>query len=1085
MAISNNERFGRALEVLKDELHDAAKPVWEAIYGKEWTKKVHELSPKAIGKASPKDVAWLLQGMIATWHNVWSKRLGNAERGYIGELLGARNAWAHQTSLSSEDLLRHLDTAERLLNSLNAPEASSEIRKMRLDLQRQVYDEQARTAGRKVAALPTEGDPTAGLPAWRDVIAPHQDVASGQFQQAEFASNLYFVSEGQAEPEYQDPVAFFRRTYLTAGLSKLLVKAAQRLSGTGGDPVVDLQTNFGGGKTHSMIALYHLASDAPTTSLAGVSELLKENDVALPASVKRAVIVGQFLTANSPRKFKDGTEVNTIWGSIAYQLAGKKGYRLIAEADKSGTNPGENFVEVLRMAGPSVILIDEWVAYARQLPASADEPRLLGGDFDTQFTFAQTLTEAVQQVENCLLLVSIPASDIEIGGEKGQEAQARLVNIVRRVSALWQPAGEDESFEIVRRRLFEPMTESQIKKRDTVVKAFVDYYRSRAAEFPTGSGEADYRRRMELAYPIHPEFFDRLYKDWSTLENFQRTRGVLRLMASVISVLWQRNDKSLLIMPGMLPLDDSRVLAELGRYLQDGWDAVVHADIDGPNSLPLRLDQEHKNLGRYSAARRSARAVYLASAPRSDNNRGVDLKNILLAVVQPGESTGTFSDALTRMSSEATFLYVNASQYWYNLRPNVTRLANDRANSNFSVHDADAEIKRRLQAERGKGLFSALHVFPDGPGDVVDDDDGVHLVVLSLEHPHVANATDSRAIKIAEQILTQRSAGPRMNQNLLVFVAANEARLNDVRSAARQHLAWKSILDDKDGLQLIPNDTNLAATKLGETQRTLLQRIDDAYQMVMVPSKKPGDANVEWHITRPTGSGNLADRIGHKLESEEKLISRYSGTRVRMDLDRIPLWSEKRDVKISELWDAYCRFPYLPRLASYEVLEHAVRDGIAKTDWISDGFAYAEARDGDNYRGLIAAAIPLTSRSGLLVHPDVAAPLLKPPPVPDPGPGPGPGPDGGGGPTPPPPSPSGEKKVRFYATFTLDAVRGVGQVGEILNDVVEHLKRQSGSSVEITLEVRAQNEAGFSAQTIRVVNENSRARGSQNPEFEG
>jgi len=1082
MAISNNERFGRALEVLKDALHDAAKPVWEAIYGKEWTKKVHELSPKAIGKASPKDVAWLLQGMIATWHNVWSKRLGNAERGYIGELLGARNAWAHQTSLSSEDLLRHLDTAERLLNSLNAPEASSEIRKMRLDLQRQVYDEQARTAGRKVAALPTEGDPTAGLPAWRDVIAPHQDVASGQFQQAEFAANLYFVSEGQAEPEYQDPVAFFRRTYLTAGLSKLLVKAAQRLSGTGGDPVVDLQTNFGGGKTHSMIALYHLASDAPTTSLAGVSELLKENDVALPASVKRAVIVGQFLTANSPRKFKDGTEVNTIWGSIAYQLAGKKGYRLIAEADKSGTNPGENFVEVLRMAGPSVILIDEWVAYARQLPASADEPRLLGGDFDTQFTFAQTLTEAVQQVENCLLLVSIPASDIEIGGEKGLDATVRLVNIVRRVSALWQPAGEDESFEIVRRRLFEPMTESQIKKRDTVVKAFVDYYRGRSAEFPTGAGEADYRRRMELAYPIHPEFFDRLYQDWSTLDNFQRTRGVLRLMASVISVLWQRNDKSLLIMPGMLPLDDSRVLAELGRYLEDGWDAVVNADIDGPNSLPLRLDQEHKNLGRYSAARRSARAVYLASAPRSDNNRGVDLKNVLLAVVQPGEATGTFSDALTRMSSESTYLYVNASQYWYSRRANVTRTANDRANSNFSIHDADAEVKRRLQAERGKGPFSALHVFPDGPGDVIDDDDGVHLVVLSVEHPHVANATDSKAMKIAEQILAQRHAGPRMNQNLLVFVAANEARLNDVRSAARQYLAWKSILEDKDALQLIPNDTNLATTKIAETQRTLQQRIDDTYQMVMVPSKKPGDPNVEWHVTRPSGAGTLADRIGNKLEAEEKLISRYSGTRVRMDLDRIPLWSEKRDVKISDLWDAYCRFPYLPRLAKYEVLEHALRDGIAKTDWVSDGFAYAEAREGESYRALVAAAIPLTSRSGLLVHPDIAAPLLKPIPVPPPKPG------DDGDPIPPPappqPTPAGDKKVRFYATFTLDSVRGVGQLGDILNDVVDHLKKQPGSSVEITLEVRAQNADGFNAQTIRVVNENSRARGSNNPEFE-
>jgi uncharacterized protein YerC len=454
----------------------------------------------------------------------------------------------------------------------------------------------------------------------------------------------------------------------------------------------------------------------------------------------------------------------------------------------------------------------------------------------------------------------------------------------------------------------------------------------------------------------------------------------------------------------------------------------------------------------------------------------------LLAVVQPGESTGTFSDALTRMSGEATYLYVNSSQYWYNLRANVTRLANDRANSNFSIHDADAEVRRRLQAERGTGLFSALHVFPDGPGDVIDDDDGVHLIVLSVEHPHVANVTDSKAIKIAEQILTQRNAGPRMNQNLLVFVAANEARLNDVRSAARQYLAWKSILEDKETLQLIPNDTNLAMTKIGETQRTLQQRVDDAYQMVMVPSKKPGDATIEWHITRPSGAGSLADRVGNKLEAEEKLISRYSGTRVRMDLDRIPLWSANRDVKIADLWDAYCRFPYLPRLASFEVLQHAVRDGIAKTDWITDGFAYAEAREGDDFRGLIAAAIPNTARSGLLVHPEIAEPLLKPAPVPVPEPAGG---SGSPGPQPPPqPPPSGQPKVRFYATFTLDGVRGVAQLSDILNDVVDHLKREPGSGVEITLEVRAQNEAGFSAQTIRVVNENSRARGSLNPEFE-
>jgi hypothetical protein len=539
-------------------------------------------------------------------------------------------------------------------------------------------------------------------------------------------------------------------------------------------------------------------------------------------------------------------------------------------------------------------------------------------------------------------------------------------------------------------------------------------------------------------------------------------------------------------MPGMLPLDEPSVLAELGRYLPEGWDAVVHADIDGPTCLPLRIDQAHKNLGRYSAARRTARAVYLASAPGATNNKGVDLKNILLAVAQPGEAVGTFSDALARMSGEATYLYVNGSQYWYNTRPNVTRLANDRANSNFTDHDADNEIKSRLQKQRGGGgAFAVTHVFPDGPGDVLDDDDGVHLVILSSDHSHIANTNDSPAIKIAEQIVAQRNAGPRMNQNLLVFVAPTQARVSDIRGAARTYLAWKSVIEDQKSLNLAPIDMDLAGTKLEESTRTLNQRIDDAYQAILVPTKKPGDATVDWHVTKPSGSGSLPDRIATKLESEEKLITRYSGTRVRMDLDKIPLWSDSKDIKITDLWAAYCRFPYLPRLASKEVLIHAVRDAVQKLNWDVDGFAYAEVKEGSDYRGLVAPGQPLISPSGWLVHPETAAPLLAPKPVsPGPGPHPMPDPEPGPGPMPKPGQQGTAPKTRFYASFKLDEVRGVAQLGDILTDIVNHLKAAPGTQVTLELEVRAANEAGFNVQTVRIVTENSRARGSTNADFE-
>ena len=230
------------------------------------------------------------------------------------------------------------------------------------------------------------------------------------------------------------------------------------------------------------------------------------------------------------------------------------------------------------------MLIDEWVAYARQLHEQSDLP---AGSFETQFTFAQTLTEAARAAKQCLLVISLPASDttgsphaqaddVEVGGQRGREALERLRNVVGRIEASWRPASAEESFEIVRRRLFEPLVEkSQFVARDTVARAFYDLYRTQHQEFPPECRDADYEQRLKGAYPIHPEVFDRLYTDWSTLVKFQRTRGVLRLMAAVIHSLWEKGDRNPLILPATIPIDDPRVQFELTRYLSDNWVPVI------------------------------------------------------------------------------------------------------------------------------------------------------------------------------------------------------------------------------------------------------------------------------------------------------------------------------------------------------------------------------------------------------------------------------------------------------------------------------------------------------------------------------
>ena len=265
------------------------------------------------------------------------------------------------------------------------------------------------------------------------------------------------------------------------------------------------------------------------------------------------MLVGNKISPGNPVTKPDGTVVRTLWGELAWQLGGKKAFQRLRADDEKATSPGDVLRELFNAYGPCLILIDEWVAYARQLHDQSDLP---AGTFETQFTFAQALTEAAKAAQHCLLVISLPASDttdsshthtddVEVGGQRGREALDRLRNVVGRVESSWRPASAEEGFEIVRRRLFEPLADpAQFTDRDVVARAFADLYRTQHQEFPPECRDADYEKRMRAAYPIHPEVFDRLYTDWSTLVKFQRTRGVLRLMAAVIHSLWEKGDRN-------------------------------------------------------------------------------------------------------------------------------------------------------------------------------------------------------------------------------------------------------------------------------------------------------------------------------------------------------------------------------------------------------------------------------------------------------------------------------------------------------------------------------------------------------------
>lgn len=926
------------------------------------------------------------------------------------------------------------------------------------------------------------------LKPWREVVTPHPDVAAGRYRQAEFAADLAQVLSGKAEPEYQDPAEFFARTYLTEGMTFLLTSAVRRVAGVNGEPVFQLKTAFGGGKTHTMLALYHLlGSGVSIEKLAGADAILKAAEVKALPTTRLAVLVGTALDPTKPRKVKGARnlQIRTLWGELAVQIGGAEAYDLVAEADKASVAPGaDTLVELFDQFGPCVVLIDELVAYCRNLYSTLT-PNLPSGSFDSNLTFIQSLTEAAKRSRHSMVVASIPESDLEIGGEGGKEALRRLEHTFGRLEAVWKPVGVQEGFEIVRRRLFTPIHDEAA--RDETCRAFSRMYATAdAADFPPECREGVYLDRLRAAYPIHPEFFDRLYDDWASLENFQKTRGVLRLMAAMIHELWTRGDQSAMLLPGAIPLEAQTVREELIRYLPEGWGAVIDKDVDGARSETRRIDEGNPRLGALLAARRVARTVFMGSAPsvRQQNVRGIEDIRVRLGVAQPGEPVAVFNDALSRLTDRLTHLYVGNRRYWYDTQPNLRRTMEDRA-ARLEAHDVEAEIVRRLRLMRDRGDFRAVHICPASSADVPDEQE-MRLVVLPPRMPHRRNRQDTHALAAAIDILNQRGNSPRQYANMFVFAAPDEDLVAGLEQETRRYLAWHSIMDDAEALNLDAHQRKQAGESLERSTETVDLRIHEAYGWLIVPTQD-GTNPLNWEAIRIAGSGeSFILKASKKLKSDQHLITRWSPALLRMELDKW-LWKDANHLSVKKLWDYLTRYVYLPRLQDVNVLVEAIKEGVARPDYF--GYAARVKEDGQ-YQGLslgVSATVYFDDAS-VLVKPDVAQQQLQAetratrPLVPVESTHPqsteprrlangGPAPD-----TTAVSTPATARPVlrRFHGVVRLDETRLARDASRIAEEIIQHLTTQFGAEVEITLEVHARLPAGAPDNVVRTVSENAR-----------
>ena len=1030
---------------------------------------------------------------------------GNGLSSEMWMVVEARNPAAHppDRDMDAEFVRTRLSIIAEALGRINAPAQKAEVEAIRDAL---TAAPPAQPAPPQPQPAPAAGKPVpvaSGKPApkargasptpWRDVIQPRADVSQGAFHQAEFAADLQQVHDGLAANEYGNPVTFFAQTYLTSGLRMLLLNVAKRLGGKGGDPVIQTKTGFGGGKTHSLIALYHLAKSAAALVNSAdpkdgervgreargiLSDAGLDPDDPPDASV--AVLDGAHLAATDATLTPAGDPLNTLWGVMAYQLGGQDGYEIVGAAARQGSAPGgAQLLQLLESVGPCVILIDELVVYARRLD-EAGKGQL--------YSFLQALTQAVKSSRNAALVVTLLESETQAGGEAGIEALRQLEGILGRIETVWEPLRVDEAFEVVRRRLFDDALD--VAERDRTCDAFAQMYQRSRGDYPQPLSEGRYAERLKQCYPIHPEIFDRLYEDWSALPDFQRTRGVLRLMAVAVSRLYRRNDASPLLMPANLPLDDAEFSGEFVKLLAPNWRPVLsEADSDG--SRTDVIDNGSDRFSKIGAARRIARAVFLGSVP-GRALRGLEERQIHAAVMQPGHNVADYNDALRKMENDLYHLYHADGRYYFHVEQNLNKLASDRARV-IEQRDLDAHVVGFLLRE-AVGRRRDVVIAPDDSADVPESDE-VRLVVLP-PNKHLptrsAEAETAAAEPYALNILRHRGDAGRVARNTLIFLAAKADEIRALRDAVRKRLAWFSIINGGDHGHRVTEVTGERAAAAAESLRAADSEMHtafvNAYRWTLAPTQPdPQKADYEFHtVQTPRSGGDVVQAAFDACLQEEQLADKIAPSQLVNFLDQWvwPNESTSERVSIEALWAMLANNVYMPRLRSKTVLQQCVFDGMEQ-----GAFGYADAyRDGE-YANLRFRQAPRSpgavgeSGDNVLVRPRQGAGDRgsgrragtgeSGGVGPTPGQGVGtPGTGGLGGVTPWPDDPTAPiGPVRLTVRKRVSGEISLDDLGQLRDEIIANLLRDGG---EVTIEITGRKPGGFSENAARPVRENSK-----------
>jgi len=753
---------------------------------------------------------------------------------------------------------------------------------------------------------------------WRTVVTPHEDIRKGRFDASVFAANLGHVLAGQGAVDYRDPITFFAKTYMTKGLSRLLREMMERLSGkTKSEPVIQLQTPFGGGKTHTLLAMYHLIkSPKDAAKIDTVKALLHGAGLKEVPTASVAAIVGTALNVNHDK---------TPWGEMAWQLGGERLYKLVERDDELKTAPGTTMLgKILEEAGPCVILIDEILSYLINASGVKVGEETLRG---TTLIFLQQLTEAVANCPHAVLVTTLTSQITESMSERAELTYASLEKIMGRVETVKTPVEGQEIYEVIRRRLFEDLGDES-HRRDTV-EAYWKMYQNLGDDVPTVCKEPSYRDRMLAAYPFHPELISALYERWGSIPEFERTRGVLRLLAFVISHLYQSKDNDVLIQSCNVDLGSVEVRPELVKFIGNQFHGVIDTDIAGKDAKAPEIDRQlGSEYAKESVSEKLAKAIFMYSFG-GGQQRGATLPQLRVAVLNPELPPPFISDAADRLTKRLWHLYYDSGLYYFDAQANLNRILVDREEMVRSEPEKiESFAKSFLNDMIGDQALRVVR-YPKEDRDVADIPQ-LSLVVLDLDMVIDEDEIPDATKDFIEKIIKKHGQGFRKHANSLIFLAPDKQRSIDVLDAARRLLALRNIDEDQTTKKRFTDEQKKdLASRLKEAEARLPGAISSAYRYVIVPTANKVLRSFDMGISTLSAGELLSNKAIEILKDNDQLLDKLDPS--VMIGQRWKLWPEDKEViHVPTLANYFSTLTHLPALISLHVLQETMAKGVER-----------------------------------------------------------------------------------------------------------------------------------------------------------